>query len=117
MTFRRPVLGVLALALVASLTGCADKLTRSRFDMVLVGHAERYDVEQTLGEDHYREVGDMWHYERVDKHLNVMVHYGEAGKVTRKEWHDTLNTIHYDSAESPDDSSTYESTRVRTINE
>ena len=75
MTLRRSVFGLLALAMVATLTGCADKLTRNRFDLISVGYAERYDVEQTIGDDHYQELGNMWHYERVDKHLNVMIHY------------------------------------------
>jgi acetyl-CoA acetyltransferase len=100
---------------LVTLTGCADKLTRAHFDMVQLGQAERYDVEETLGKDHYPEVGDMWHYERVDKHLNVMIHFGEEGRVWRKEWHDTLNEVHYDSQQPDADTSTYESTEMRRI--
>ena len=98
-----------------ALTGCADKLTRAHFDMVQLGQAERYDVEMTLGEDHYPEVGDMWHYERVDKHLNVMIHFDEGGKVWRKEWHDTLKEVHYDSQQPDANTSIEKSTKVRVV--
>ena len=116
MTSKRSAIAVVAVSATALLTGCADKLTREHFDMISIGHAEAYDVEQTIGEPSDT-MPDMWHYERVDKHLNVMVHYGDGGKVNRKEWHDTLNGIHYDSEEAPGDSNTYESTRVRTIDD
>ncbi len=106
--------GMLTVLGLAVLTGCADKLTRKHFDMILVGHADRFDVEHTIGKPS-DELPDLWHYERVDKHLNAMVHFNEAGKVWRKEWHDVLHGDHYDSAEAPEDSSTYEETRVRHI--
>ena len=95
-------------------TGC-DKLTRSHFEMIQLTHAERFDVEKTIGDASY-ELPDQWHYERIDKHLNVMIHFDEGGKVWRKEWHDTLNNDHYDTAKPPADSSTHESTTIRRIN-
>ena len=95
------------------LTGC-DKLTRSRFEMIEIDHAERYDVEQTIGSAGYK-LPDQWQYERIDKHLNVMIHFNEDGRVWRKEWHDVLHNDHYDSAQPPEDSSTYESTEIREI--
>jgi len=107
---------VLAAGVVFLTTGC-DQLTRAHFDMIEVGHAERYDVEKTIGDDHYPEVGNQWHYERVDKHLNVMIHFGDAGRVERKEWHDAMNNVHYDTATPPAESGIYESTTIRTIDE
>ena len=98
---------------LAGLTGCADKLTRLHFDMVQIGQAERYDVKETLGEDHYPELGNIWHYERVDKHINVLIHFDEQGKVWRKEWHDTLNEVHYDSQQPDANTSIEKSTTVR----
>ena len=116
MTTSKTVLaGFLASCTLLTLTGCADKLTRSHFEMISIGHAGHYDVEQTLGEPSYPKMGAMWHYERVDKHLNVMIHFDDQNKVVRKEWHDVGNNEHYDSAE-PGDGSTYESTRIGTIN-
>ena len=106
----------LAVGFICLGAGC-DKLTRQRFDLIDVGHAERYDVKMTIGDDRDPEVGNMWHYERVDKHLNVMIHFDDGGKVWRKEWHDTGNGDHYDSSPPGGDSSTYESNRVRTIDQ
>ncbi len=113
----RKLASVAALAFgVVLLTGGCDRLTRAHFDMIEVGHAERYDVEKTIGDADY-ELPDQWHYERVDKHLNVMIHFGENDRVSRKEWHDVENNVHYDSSPAGGDSSTYEGTEIRTINE
>lgn len=114
-TTKVPSFAVLAVGIVFLSTGC-DKLTRAHFDMIEVGHAERYDVEKTIG-DPSDQLDDQWHYERVDKHLNVMIHFDQAGKVNRKEWHDVLDNVHYDSAAPAGESSTYEATEIRTINE
>ena len=109
---RLALTALLAICGFAFLTGC-DHLTRSRFEMIEIGYAERFDVEKTIGEPSYPEIDNMWHYERVDKHLNVMVHFDEQGKVWRKEWLDGKND--YDSMQKPEDSSTYESTTVKQI--
>ena len=45
-----------------------------------------------------------------------MIHFDQAGKVNRKEWHDVLDNVHYDSAAPAGESSTYEKTEVRAIN-
>ncbi len=107
-------LGILVLVAAFAMPGCADQLTREHFDMLLVGHADEYDVEMTIGEPDEK-IDEWWHYERVDKHLNVLIHFDEQCKVWRKEWHDTLNGVHYDTHEPEVDSSTYESTTIRTI--
>jgi len=97
------------------LLGC-DQLTRERFDLVRIGHAQRFDVEQMLGQASYPEIDNMWHYERVERHLNALIYFDEAGRVCRKEWHDSLAGVHYDSAEPwDDDAAVYESTTVRQI--
>ena len=46
-----------------------------------------------------------------------MIHFDQASKVSRKEWHDVMNNIHFDSAQPAGDSSTYEGTEIRTIND
>ena len=107
-------LAMLAVLGIFVCTGCADKLTRARFDMIQVGYADHFDVEKTIGEPSDK-LDTTWHYERVDKHLNVMIHFDDQSKVWRKEWHDTLDGVHYDSAEPGADADTYESTRVRKI--
>ena len=109
-------LGVLTVAALFALTGCADQLTRQHFDMIQIGYADEYDVEKSIGEPSDK-LDDVWHYERVDKHLNVMIHFDDQSKVWRKEWHDTLNGVHVDSAEPEGDSSTYESTSVRKMHD
>ncbi len=111
---RLAVVSLLAICGCALLTGC-DNLTRSRFEMIEIGHAERFDVQKTIGDPSYPEVGNEWHYERVDKHLNVLINFDEQGKVERKRWLDSLNNDHYDSKPSGGDTDTYESTEVRTI--
>jgi hypothetical protein len=96
------------------LTGCADKLTRSHYDMIVVDTSTKIDVEKTIGEPTYR-LGDQWHYERVDKPLNVFIHFNDQDVVSRKQW---ITAEEWDDTEEPPaDRSQYESTRTRTIDE
>jgi hypothetical protein len=105
------------LAATISLTltsGCADKLTRHHFDMIQVGVAREYDVEQTIGEPDQK-MSSLWNYERLDDHLIVLIHFGQ-GLVIRKEWHDAPNNVHFDSAENTNES-VYESTIIQTYDD
>lgn len=100
------------LALVA-LTGC-DKLTRNHFELIQQGVDDKEDVERTLGRpDHV--MGQAWHYERVDQHLNVQIDFDEQGVVSRKQWIDANTGDWIDTAPPPADQSTSESTRIRRI--
>ncbi|UCG15784.1 MAG: hypothetical protein JSV19_10860 [Phycisphaerales bacterium] len=101
---------------VILLSGCADKLTRTHYDMIVVNTSDKFDVEQTLGEPTYK-VGDQWHYERVDKHLNVFIHFDAAGNVERKQWIDAMSSEWEDTESPPQDRPQSESTTIRTINE
>ena len=110
---RRGFVGVMVIGLVGlGVMGCEeDKLTRSRFDMITVSIDDTFDVEKMIGPPDDK-VFEMWSYERVDKHLNVFIHFDEENVVARKEWHDTLNDVHFDTMEAgerPD----YESTTIR----
>jgi len=110
----RGLLAVLAAtAGLMALTGC-DKLTRKHFDMLQVGSSDRMEVEKTIGDDRHPGFDDLWHYERIDKHMNVLIHFDDKGVVSRKEWHDMVNSIHVDTGEGKEMPSIYESTRVRT---
>ncbi len=80
---------LLAGAVLASLTGCAEnKLTKRNFDMLKKGTSTQLEVEYTLGEDYVvRGQGNReWEYEDEKRHLSVYIHFDENGKVERKEW-------------------------------
>lgn len=104
---------VVAIGLVGfGVAGCSeDKLTRARFDMITIDIDDQFDVEKMIGPPDDK-VFEMWSYERVDKHLNVFIHFNEDNVVSRKEWHDTLNDIHIDSM-SVGDRPVFESTTIR----
>ena len=96
------------------LTGCADKLTRSHYEMIVVDTSTKLDAEKTLGDPSYR-LDDQWHYERVEKHLNVFIHFNDQAVVTRKQW--ITGEGWEDTEEPPADRSHYEATKGRTIKE
>ena len=97
------------------LCGCADKLTRERYEMIEVDVSSKVDVEYTLGEPTSR-LSDQWHYERPDKHLNVFIHFNDQDVVARKQWIDATSP-EWDDTDTPDpDRSSQESTTIRSIN-
>jgi hypothetical protein len=106
---------VLTGLLCVPLCGCADKLTRERYEMIVVDTSTKTDVEYTLGEPS-NQLPDQWHYERPDKHLNVFIHFNDRDVVTRKQWVDSMSTEWDDTQSPPRDRSHHESTTVRTIN-
>jgi outer membrane protein assembly factor BamE (lipoprotein component of BamABCDE complex) len=93
-------------------TGC-DTLTYNRFDTIEVGVSQKVDVQKTLGTPSYT-LKDEWHYERSDRHLNVLIHFNVADTVTRKQWVDGMAGKWIDTNE-PGESDSAESIRVRTI--
>jgi len=95
----------------ALLTGC-DPLTRERFEMITIDVDRQFDVEKMIGPPDYRLEGQ-WHYERIDKHLNVKVEFDESGVVTRKEWIDAMAET-WEDTDDPGDEPTYETTTIRT---
>lgn len=107
-------LGIVAFVGLGFLSGCADKLTRARYEMIVVDTSTKLDVEKTIGEPTYR-LGDQWHYERIDKPLNVFIHFDDQDVVTRKQW---ITADEWDDTEEPPaDSSHYESIRIRTMDD
>ncbi len=106
---------VLTGLLCISLCGCADKLTRERYNMIVVDTSTKTDVEYTLGQP-TRHLPDEWHYERPDKHLNVFIHFNDQNVVTRKQWVDAESAEWDDTQSPPRDRSHHESTTIRTIN-
>ena len=93
------------------LTGC-DPLTRERYEMITLNVDQQFDVEKMIGPPDYKLPGQ-WHYERVDKHLNVKIEFDENGVVTRKEWIDALAET-WEDTQQPGDEPTYETTEIRT---
>ena len=106
---------LLLVAVAAGLfcTGC-DQLTRDHFDMITVGVDAKPDVERMIGEP-TNKLDDQWHYQRMDKHLEVFVDFDDSNVVTRKQWIDALNEEWYDTKKS-DGQPSYESTEIRKIN-
>lgn len=112
MTMRRTVTTMLGLMLGCALIGC-DPLTHNRFELITVGTAAEIDVEKTIGKPNYKQA-DRWHYERPDRHLNVIIDFGPEGIVARKQWISAATGTWTDTEETGDTSSR-ERTRVRTI--
>ena|GEM_PF-3185298 len=105
---------VLAVGAVLVVGGC-DKLTRNHYDMIVQDVSTTDDVARTIGDPSY-EVPGQWHYERVDKHLNVIIGFNEGGVVVRKQWIDTGEGV-WEDTEQPGETDAHESTTIRTINE
>ncbi|MCK4658489.1 MAG: hypothetical protein KAV82_03115 [Phycisphaerae bacterium] len=96
--------------------GCADKLTRSHFEMIELNISNTDDVARTIGDPSYK-LDDQWHYERVDKHLNVIINFSDQGVVARKQWIDARGDGVWEDTQQPGDTDTHESTKIRSINE
>lgn len=69
-------------------TGCASKVTRMNYDTIKVGASTKLEVENTLGKTYTARGDNEWQYEEEDRHLDVVIHFDEAGKVCKKEWID-----------------------------
>ncbi|MBK8914999.1 MAG: hypothetical protein IPM64_10435 [Phycisphaerales bacterium] len=84
---RRLGLTLFVCGFVGVLSGCAEKFTRDRFDIITVGVEDREDVVRILGEPRYR-AGDEMYFEDLDRHLHARVFFGADGRVRGKEWMD-----------------------------
>ena len=81
---------LLGMALAAFATGCQsppDRLVFDNYTLVRQNASTQADVAALLGEPAHR-LGDMWMYERPDRHLVVMIDFNDKGKVDRKQWVD-----------------------------
>ncbi len=108
------LMSLAAVVFLGSLVGC-DNLTTERYEMITVNVDKEFDVQKMIGSPDNR-LGDRWHYERVDKHLNVFIDFDETGTVTRKQWIDADTQVWGDT-EDPGDESSYESTKIRKSNQ
>jgi hypothetical protein len=84
------------------LAGCANKLTRERFDMIRVELDGKEDVRLILG-DPKADFGDEWMYDDLDRHVSAIVFFDDRGKVAGKEWMDARSSAWegYKSGEEP----------------
>ena len=106
--------GVVIAAGLMLLCGCADKLTRENYDLIAIDSWDRTSVEETLGEP-TNQLDDRWHYERVDRHLNVFIHFDEMGIVERKQWMGETTGEWHDTYTPPEDQSQSETTTIHTV--
>ncbi len=111
-TQSRLMLTVLAGAVLLAMTGC-DKLTRSRYELIRVQIDTKDDVERLIG-DPTHALPTRWHYERMDKHLEVFVDFNEDDIVTRKQWIDA-GAAEWDDSAPPTDEPVYERTTIRRV--
>jgi hypothetical protein len=105
---------VLAAGALGLLVGC-DKLTRNHYEMLEQNVSTTDDVQRTIGHPDYKLEGQ-WHYERVDKHLNVFIDFNENGVVVRKQWIDT-GEREWEDTEKPGDTDKFEKTTIRNLKE
>ncbi len=115
MTLMQARFGIM-LAAIAVLsivsTGCADKLTYSRFSDIQVKHSNKADVRYLIGRPDFR-TDYTWEYKRTDPIIQVFIDFDSAGFVERKQWIDPVRWIDTEEPEESDDGVVYESTTIR----
>ena len=107
--------GALLIVGAMLLVGGCDKLTRAHYEMIVLNVSTTDDVARTIGPPNIK-MDTNWNYERVDKHLSVIIDFSDDGVVVRKQWIDGMAN-QWEDTEKPGDSDTYETTQIRTINE
>lgn len=70
------------------LTGCQNKFTHQRFQMISVGVDTRDDVRQVLG-DPTADLHEQWFYDNIDEYYSAVIHFNHDGRVIGKEWMDS----------------------------
>ena len=78
----------MAVALILTVCGCAEKLTYQRFQMIQVGDSSQV-VDATLGEP-WHKTEPTWVYNDVERDITVRVYF-EDGKVSGKRWDDPVH--------------------------
>lgn len=81
--------------------GCAapDRLAHANYDRIQQHASSHAEVVELIGEPNNK-LGEMWLYERPDKHLTVMIDFDQNGKVERKQWIDGLGESWHDSKDT-----------------
>lgn len=80
------MLCVAAVVVMSLTTGCAEKFTRDRWDLIKVGVSDGVDVEAAIGEPQQKPFKDLWWYYKGD--LSAKVYFDEEGRVKAKKWLD-----------------------------
>jgi hypothetical protein len=81
--------------------GCAapDRLAQANYDRIQQNASSHAEVVELIGEPDNK-LGEMWLYERPDKHLTVMIDFDQNGKVERKQWIDGLGESWHDTKDT-----------------
>ena len=95
-----PFLTMLAVSMLAF--GCKDLLVHENFARIRQNATMQAEVERIIGEPDHR-LGELWRYDRPQKHLTVLIDFDRNGQVTRKQWIDAMSGVWEDSNESPAD--------------
>ncbi|MCK4342838.1 MAG: hypothetical protein KAY37_14065 [Phycisphaerae bacterium] len=80
---------LVGLGALVVLTGCQNKFTKDRFEMITVGVDAREDVRLMIGEP-TSDLHDQWFYDDLDHHYSCLIHFDEADRVCGKEWMDSV---------------------------
>ncbi len=103
---------LIAIGLLLLVSSGCDPLTRAHFDMIKVNVDTKSDVKELIGPP-TNKLDDEWHYQRMDKHLEVFIDFNDKDVVTRKQWIGGEDEEWYDSQEKGD-KPRYESHSIRT---
>ncbi len=94
---RRHLLAASVVALGAvSCQAPKDRLLHANYLRVEPGVSTRADVRELLGEPD-SQLGDLWLFNRPNKHLLVQVEFDDDGRVTRRQWIDARVEVWEDS--------------------
>ena len=95
------LLGVAALFLGAC-QSTPDKFVHRNFSLIRPQHSTQVDVIALIGEPSHQ-LGDLWMYERPEKHLFAKIEFDENGNVVEKDWIDGVKGEWEDSNDTPTD--------------
>ena len=87
--FRKITFACVALFLAGLMfasTGCQNKFTYQRFEMVQVGCADKEEVQLTLGDPSEKPFKDLWWYYKND--ATAKIYFDEKDTVKAKKWID-----------------------------
>ena len=80
---------LVSLVALVALTGCQSKFTRDNFNLIQVGVDDHEDVRHMIG-DPTTDLSDHWFYDDLDYHYSANVFFDAAGRVSGKEWMDSV---------------------------
>ena len=101
-----PFLTMLAVSMLA--LGCKDLLVHENFARIRQNATMQAEVERIIGEPDHR-LGELWRYDRPQKHLTVLIDCDRNGQVTRTQGIDAMTGVWEDSNESTSDRSAAQS--------